>query len=239
MGKIVNFAALPYKDVSSGIRSAPITGSEGKEMQADMFKLAPGARLSDTVPQGSDRYFFVLRGEASLVGSGGTHALPQETFATLQEGVQFTLANPGKSEADIISVFAPPPGSGKSERKGFSEGIITAHRTNRPVIDLPEQKKRRIQFVDKTAAASDRAHAMIVLYVPETVTTLHMHPNAESMFVLLTGKVRFTVNGQEHIIERGQATHFPAGDKHGLRHAEGDVSFLEFHIPGGFTTVRE
>jgi len=239
MGKIVNFASLPYKDVSSGVKTAPITGNEGKEMQADMFKLAPGAKLTDTVPQGSDRYFFVFRGEASIAGNGANHALPQETFATLQEGAQFTLTNTGKSDAEVISIFAPPPGGKKSDRKGFAGGITTAHRSNRPVVDIPDQKKRRIQFVDKTAAASDRAHAMIVLYVPETVTTLHMHPNAESMFVLLTGKVRFTVNGQDHIIERGQATHFPAGDKHGLRHAEGDVSFLEFHIPGGFTTVRE
>ena len=79
---------------------------------------------------------------------------------------------------------------------------------------------------------------MIVLYEKETVTTLHMHPNAESMFVVLTGKVRFTVNGKDAVLERGQATHFPAGDCHGLCTAEGDVSFLEFHIPGTFTTVR-
>ena len=238
MGKIVNFASLPYKDGSSGVKTAPITGNDGKEMQADMLKLAPGARLSDTVPQGSDRYFFVFRGEASLAGNGGTHALPQETFATVQEGVQFTLTNTGGADAEVLSVFAPPPGSTTNGRKGFAGGIRTGHRSTTPVMDIPEQKKRRIQFVDKTAAASDRAHAMIVLYEPATVTTLHMHPNAESMFVILTGKVRFTVNGREEIIERGQATHFPAGDKHGLRREEGDVSFLEFHIPGGFTTVR-
>ena len=50
---------------------------------------------------------------------------------------------------------------------------------------------------------------------------------------------RFTVNGQDVIVGRGQATYFPMGDRHGLRVAEGDgVSFLEFHVPAGFTTVR-
>ena len=55
---------------------------------------------------------------------------------------------------------------------------------------------------------------------------------------MLTGKVRFNVNGEDVVIGRGQAAHFPVGDRHGLRGAEGDVSFLEFHIPGAFTTVR-
>jgi len=90
----------------------------------------------------------------------------------------------------------------------------------------------------RAAAKSQRAHAMIVVYDRETVTGMHMHPNAESMFVILTGKVRFTVNGKEEILSRGQAAHFPATDRHGLRGAEGDVSFLEFHVPGAFTSVR-
>ena len=41
------------------------------------------------------------------------------------------------------------------------------------------------------------------------------------------------------VVGRGQATVFPVGDRHGLRVAEGDgVSFLEFHIPAAYTTVR-
>ena len=31
------------------------------------------------------------------------------------------------------------------------------------------------------------------------------------MFVVLTGKVRFTVNGKDEVLERGQAVHFPGG----------------------------
>jgi len=238
MGKVVTFSSLPYREISPGVTSAAISGSDGKEMQADVIRLAPGAKLTDRVPQGSDRYFFTLTGEATVSGNGSSHHMIQESYATLQEGLHLTLANAGKSTAEIISVIAPPPGHANNHA-GFKGGIVVAERGKQPVMEIPEAKKRRIQFVDKTAAQSDRAHAMIVLYVKETVTTLHMHPNAESMFVVLTGKVRFTVNGKDAVLERGQATHFPAGDRHGLRVAEGDVSFLEFHIPAKFTTVRE
>jgi len=236
VGQVVTFSGLEYKDVARGVKTAPITGEHGKEMQADVLRLAPGAKISQMVPQGSDRYFYTLTGEAAIEAEGASHALPADTFATLEEGVHFTLTNTGSADAEVISIFAPPGGR-ENARSGFQGGIAIAHRSTVPVVSIPEQKKRRLHFVDKTAAPSDRAHAMIVLYEKDTVTKMHMHPNAESMFVVLTGKVRFTVNGEDVVVERGQATHFPVGDRHGLRREDGEVSFLEFHIPAGFKTV--
>ena len=237
MGKVVTFASLQYQPTATGINTAAITGSDGKEMRAEVVRLAPGAKLAATVPPGSDRYLFTLTGEATVSNGGGAHRMPTETFATLQEGTKFTLENSGKAEAELLSVIVPPPGK-PGTHPGFNGGIKVAERRQQPVVDIPDQKKRRIHFVDKSAAVSERGHAMIVEYVPETVTGMHMHPNAESMFVVLTGKVRFTVNGKDEVLERGQAVHFPAGDRHGLRREAGDVSFLEFHVPGTFTSVR-
>ena len=34
MGKVVTFSSLPYQEISSGVKAAAITGSDGKEMQA-------------------------------------------------------------------------------------------------------------------------------------------------------------------------------------------------------------
>lgn len=237
MGKVVTFASLNYHSPAAGIATAPVTGADGKEMQAEIVRLAPGAKLSDKVPQGSDRYLFTLTGEIKVYKGGAAQAMPAETFAALEEGTQFTLENSGSGEAEVLSVLAPPPGK-SAEHPGFKGGVRVLERGKQPRVDVPEQKKRRIHFIDKSAAASERAHAMIVEYQPETVTGMHMHPDAESMFVILTGKVRFTVNGKDEVLERGQAAYFPASDRHGLRVAEGDVSFLEFHVPGAFTSVR-
>lgn len=238
MGKVITFSDLQYAAVAKGVRTAPITGEHGTEMQADVIRLASGAKLEDSVPQGSDRYLYTLTGEAALADNGAAHALREDTFATLGEGMAFTLSNPGTVEAEVISVIAPPRGR-TNAHPGFKGGIAVAHRSGPPVVHIPDQKKRRIHFVDKSAAASSRGHAMIVLYEDETVTKMHMHPNAESMFVVLTGSVRFTVDGKDVVIGRGQAAHFPAGNAHGLRGAGGDVSFLEFHIPGTYTTVYQ
>jgi mannose-6-phosphate isomerase-like protein (cupin superfamily) len=238
MGKLVTFSQLPYKDAVTGVKRALFTGDELKHFSAEMIRLAPGAKLAEKVPAGSDRYLFTLTGEATLSGNGNSHKMIEESFATIQEGVEFTFANETGAENAVLSVLAPPPGSGE-KLPGFTGGIAVTARKDTPVVDLPAEKKRRIYFCGKHAARTERGHAMIVLYVPDTVTTLHMHPNADAMFVFLSGKVRFTINGADVIVTRGQATCLPVGDRHGLRVAEGDgVSFLEFHIPGAFTTVR-
>lgn len=237
MGNIATFAKLPYREPTTGVKRAPITGGDMKEMSAEVIRLAPRATLTDSVPDGSDRYLFTLTGGGTVSGRGRSHAMAEEAFATIQEGTDFTVTNPNAAETTLISVLAPPAHGAR--RPGFSGGITVATRATTPVHDVPAEKKRRIYFVGKEAAPSERAHAMIVLYVKDTVTSLHMHPNAESMFVLLSGKTRFTVNGQDVIVERGQATYFPMGDRHGLRVAEGEgVSFLEFHVPAAYVTVR-
>jgi mannose-6-phosphate isomerase-like protein (cupin superfamily) len=238
MGKVVTFADLSYRETGTGVKRAAITGGEMKEMAAEVIRLGPGARLTETVPAGADRYLFTLAGGVTVGGRGTSLAMIEESFATVQEGTEFTLTNPNGTEATLISVLTPPPGS-PAVRGGFSAGVTVAARATTAVHDIPAEKKRRLYFVGEHAAHSERAHAMIVEYVRDTVTGLHMHPNAESMFVLLSGRTRFTLNGGDVTVGRGQATCFPMGDRHGLRVAEGDgVSFLEFHIPAAYATVR-
>jgi quercetin dioxygenase-like cupin family protein len=55
----------------------------------------------------------------------------------------------------------------------------------------------RTYLASTSTVGSERGHAMIVRYTGETVTRKHHHPNAESMFVMLEGRVRFLVDGKE------------------------------------------
>jgi quercetin dioxygenase-like cupin family protein len=193
--------------------------------------------MNDKVPSGSDLYLFALTGAARIANAGSAQDLPQDAFATLAEGTEFALSNPGATTVELIGVVAPPAGSGGA-LAGYKGAVSVVARSAAPLTDLPAEKKRRIYFVDRAAVHSERAHAMIVEYQADTVTSMHQHPNADSMFVPLTGKVRFTFDGAEHVLGRGGATVFPAGNLHGLCVAEGKVSFLEFHIPAAYTTLR-
>jgi mannose-6-phosphate isomerase-like protein (cupin superfamily) len=235
MGSMVDFASLAYRDCGKGVGRAAVSGNDATRMAAEVIRVAPGAILTERVRDGSDLYLYALTGAAEITVKGSVHALAQDSFATLEEKVEFSVTNRGNAPATLVCVVAPPQGAGGT---GFRGGISVIARANAPIADILDQKKRRLYFVDDAAARSERAHAMIVEYQADTVTVMHHHPNADSMFIPLTGTVRFTFNGKDHIVSRGQATVFPAGDHHGLRVEEGKVSFLEFHIPAKYVTVK-
>lgn len=237
MASLIDFDRLTYSQTSSGVRRAPITGADAKHMTAEIIRLDPGAASAGTVPAGSDLYLYALSGAAEISSGGATHVLAQDAFATLAEATQFSVANRGRDTIELVSVTAPPAGSGAA-LAGYRGDVSVVARNAAPAVDIPDQKKRRIYFVDPAASRSERAHAMIVEYQIDTVTTMHRHPNADSMFVPLTGKVRFTFEGADHVVGRGGATVFPAGTPHSLCVGEGTVSFLEFHIPAAYTTQR-
>jgi quercetin dioxygenase-like cupin family protein len=239
MGRVVTFGELASEPVADGIKRAAITRDETVEMAAEFIGIEPGKRWTSSAPHGSDCYLFMLNGNATISAGADKLPFPAQTFSTIQEGVEFAVANDGSSPAEIVKVLAPPQPNGRP-LKGFRETISVAERHKMPVVDLPDQKKKRIYFVGDHAAKSERGHAMIVVYEKTTVTDLHYHPNAESMFVVLDGALQFTVNGARVIVKPGQAAYFGLNDRHGLHTADDcdGASFLEFHIPAAFTTVK-
>ena len=239
MGRVVTFAQLPPQ-ASDGVSTAAITRGDVTEMEAAFVRIAAGKRWSSTVPDGSDCYLFVLAGNGAIAVGGDRHPLSPQAFATVAERQAFTIDNDGATPLDLVRVLAPPAPNGR-RLAGFDQRLRVAERGKTPIVDVPNEKKRRIYFVGHGAAQSARGHAMIVVYAKDTVTGLHHHPNAESMFVPLDGALQFTVNGAQVEVAPGQAAYFAINDTHGLHVADGHsgASFLEFHIPAAFTTVRE
>jgi mannose-6-phosphate isomerase-like protein (cupin superfamily) len=238
MGQVVTFAQLPSRPAGDGIVIAPIE-ADVTEMAAEIVRIAPGKRWTGTAPRGSDLYLFMLSGAATIAAAGDERRMPTQAFATVQEGMEFTVDNKSTAQADLVKVIAPPRPDTRA-LKGFSDGLSVIERGNAPMLQVPQDRKTRIYFVDDEAAKSQRGHAMIVLYDKETITGMHMHPNAESLFVVLDGAIQFSVNGENVVVKPGQATIFGASDRHGLRAADGvtAASFLEFHIPAAYTTVK-
>lgn len=238
MGRVVTFGELPGEAIADGVSRAAITKSETVEMAADFIRVAPGKRWTSSVPRGSDCYLFMLNGSGTISAGADRHPFPAQAFATIQEGVEFSVANDGASPADVVRVLAPPQPTGRA-LAGFRDTLSVAQRAKMPIVDIAAEKKKRIYF-GHHAAKSERGHAMIVVYEESTVTDLHHHPNAESMFVVIDGALQFTVNGAQAIVRPGQAAYFGINDRHGLHTAPDNTgaSFLEFHIPAAFTTVK-
>lgn len=208
-------------------------------MAAEHIRIAPRRQWFATAPRGSDCYLFVLDGASTISAAGRQYRFPPEAFAAVEEGGAFRIEAGEGGPASIIKVIAPPQPYGRATA-GFTGKIAVVERVDAPILDLPHEKKKRIYFVDDDAIKSERGHAMIVVYEKDTVTRLHHHPNAESMFVMLAGALQFIVNGEAAVLRPGQAVYFGLNDLHGLRVAQGQsgATFLEFHIPAAYSTVR-
>ena len=238
MGRVVTFAQLTSETVN-GIDAAPITRGDTQEMAAEHIRIAPRRQWSATATRGADCYLFVLDGASTISAAGRQYHFPPEAFAAVEEGVAFRIEAGEDGPASIIKVIAPPQPNGRPA-PGFTGKIAVVERADAPMLDLPHEKKKRIYFVDDDAIKSERGHAMIVVYEKDTVTRLHHHPNAESMFVMLSGALQFIINGEAAVLRPGQAVYFGLNDLHGLRVAQeqSGATFLEFHIPAAYSTVR-
>ena len=114
MGRVITFAGLPFREAESGVKRAPITGGDMKEMSAEVIRIAPRATLTEAVPEGSDRYLFTLTGGAKVSGGGRSVTMTEETFAVIAEGTgvdvweAIRLAN----HHPRVNVLKPGPGVG-------------------------------------------------------------------------------------------------------------------------------
>jgi mannose-6-phosphate isomerase-like protein (cupin superfamily) len=238
MGKLVDYRNAPRASAGRRAAIADITGSEGVKLKAEYIVLEPGGAFERTVAPGCDQHLFVLSGSATVTVSApgsDAQALKYGSFVLVQEGRAFVLE--AGVPCEILSVLTPPPGT-HWPVPGFSGGMKVISMHNETVDDVAAAKKQRIYLATHGTCGSERAHGMIVKYVPETETTLHMHPDAESLFVFLEGETALSVNGERVTGRFGHAAFFPCGDKHDLHGTAGNSYFLEFHVPGRYTTVR-
>jgi mannose-6-phosphate isomerase-like protein (cupin superfamily) len=239
MGRAVTFSDLRPSEIISGVHNAAITRGETREMAAEYVRIPPGQQWIATVVPETDCYLFMVDGTCAISVADSRHRFPTQAFAVVQEGFEFSVENDSSALASIIKVIAPPQSHGRGT-PGFTGKLAVIQRASAPIVNLPKEKKKRIYFVDDDAIRSQRGHAMIVVYEKDTIAGLHHHPNAESMFVILDGALQFIVDGKPVVVTPGQAVYFGANDQHALRVADGmpSASFLEFHIPAAYSTVR-
>ena len=70
-------------------------------------------------------------------------------------------------------------------------------------------------------------------FAPHLITAEHTHPH-EQMSIVLRGRVRFFVEGQERIASPGDVLHFPSGCRHGATMMDEEVVLIDI-----FTPIRE
>ena len=87
-------------------------------------------------------------------------------------------------------------------------------------------------------ASEDTGKAISIFWSQTTAPggpPMHVHDDADETFYVLEGRTRFVVDGEEVVVEKGEATHVPRGAEHTYRVLdENGGTQLTILSPGGF-----
>jgi len=65
---------------------------------------------------------------------------------------------------------------------------------------------------------------------PFVITAEHTHPH-EQMTLVVKGKVKFTIDGEVHIVSAGDVLHFPPNNRHGATMLDEEVVLIDIFSP--------
>lgn len=87
--------------------------------------------------------------------------------------------------------------------------------------------------IERRMAIGDKLMVCRLRFDPFTVTAVHTHPH-EQMTLVEQGRVRFFIQGKEHIAKPGDVLHFPSNVEHGATMMDEEVVLVDI-----FTPIRE
>ncbi len=67
-------------------------------------------------------------------------------------------------------------------------------------------------------------------FAPFVVTAEHSHPH-EQMTLVVQGKVKFIISGEERIVAAGDVLHFPPDNRHGATMLDEEVILIDIFAP--------
>lgn len=75
-------------------------------------------------------------------------------------------------------------------------------------------------------------NVMVVRFAfePFLITPEHTHPH-EQMTLVMKGKVKFFISGEEHIVSAGDVLHFPPHNRHGATMLDEEVVLIDIFSP--------
>jgi quercetin dioxygenase-like cupin family protein len=84
--------------------------------------------------------------------------------------------------------------------------------------------------IERRMVIGQQLMACRLRFAPHVVTAVHRHPH-EQMTLVLQGRVRFTIEGEERIVEAGDVVHLPSNVEHGATMLDQEVVLVDIFTP--------
>lgn len=116
--------------------------------------------------------------------------------------------------------------------QGIRKGALVTDWLKVPVEQVAEGIKRQM-------VVGQNVMVCRFTFDPFVVTDVHSHPH-EQMTMVISGKVRFTIDGLTVIAAPGDVMHFPPNNRHGATMLDEEVVLIDIFSPirEDFLSVR-
>jgi quercetin dioxygenase-like cupin family protein len=105
-------------------------------------------------------------------------------------------------------------------------GISTAQHLNWASIPV----EHPAEGIERQMVIGERIMIVRFRFVPFLVTPEHTHPH-EQMSIIVSGRVRFFIEGKERIVSAGDVLHFPPNCRHGATMLDEEVVLIDIFSP--------
>jgi len=102
---------------------------------------------------------------------------------------------------------------------------------DQPWRDIPSQ--RISEGIDRQMVVGERLMMCRLTLQPHVDTPVHSHPH-EQITMVERGRVRYTIEGHDRVLETGDLLHLPSGIEHGATMLDEEVVLIDI-----FSPVRE
>jgi mannose-6-phosphate isomerase-like protein (cupin superfamily) len=137
-------------------------------------------------------------------------------------------------------LYAEIPDAGRVD-PGFSASpplFMVIDWTREPVLESERDARKRISLVTPNICGTAAIKVEMVIYPPGGMAPNCHHEGADTFMYFLSGRGTAWANEQPFSVQQGDLIYFSDRERHYLKAAgNGEMRFLEFHVPGEFKTV--
>jgi quercetin dioxygenase-like cupin family protein len=90
--------------------------------------------------------------------------------------------------------------------------------------------ERIAEGIERQMIWGDRIMVCRLRFAPHVVTAVHAHPH-EQITIVETGRVMFSVDGEDRHASAGDILHFPSGIRHGATMLDAEVVLIDIFSP--------
>jgi quercetin dioxygenase-like cupin family protein len=146
----------------------------------------------------------------------------------------FSRRNLGVAAVVGIGVAALAVGMARAEQPAKSRFFSLAGK----VPTIHEDNIRDIQVVVTGDQSSGRQSVLESWWTPKFTVPAHFHKKHAETFLILSGKVEWTIGGETHVVGPGDAVHIPPNTVHSVKViGTEDMHSIMISEPGGYEEI--